>query len=79
MKIVRKVDRRSGDTLALWLNDGRVMGWWELVGGTTADDEIQRYPVYAGWTMSEEDAKAYLGTTLAALRDELTEEGKDGE
>lgn len=77
-KIVRKVDPFHSETLAVWINrNGDLMGWYEYPGGSTADEEIEQYPEYAGWTMGDEDAKR-CGTTLAALRDELTEEGKDG-
>jgi len=75
-RIVRKVDAISGDTLAVWINDDdRLMGWWEFDGASTADEEIARYPVYAGWTMTPDDARNLLGTTLAALRAELEGEG----
>ena len=76
MKIVRKVDAISGDTLAVWINgDDRLMGWWEFDGAPTADEEIEKTPVYAGWSMTPEDARKLLGTTLAALRAELEGEG----
>jgi hypothetical protein len=75
VKIVRKADRTSGDTLAVWIgNDDRLMAWWEFDGSSTADEEIARYPVYAGWTIGPREANR-IGTTLAALRAELEGEG----
>ena len=75
MKIVRKVDRRSGDTLAAWIGaSDRICGWWEFDGGTTADEEIARYGDTAGWPIDPKEANR-VGTTLAALRAELEGEG----
>ena len=70
-KIVRKVDAISGDTLAVWINgDDRLMGWWEFEGAPTAEEEIEKTLVYAGWSLTPDDARK-LDTTLAALRAEL--------
>lgn len=70
MKIVRKVDI-NGDTIAFWLDEeDTIRGWWWFNGQT--DDAIEAAPAGSGWMATESDA-AWCGTTLSALRDELTE------
>lgn len=78
-KIVRKVSSDDATTLAVWFGPNeQLRGWWEFNDATTANDEIARYGDRAGWRVDCHEAES-CGTTLAALRDELTEEGKDGE
>ena len=72
-KIVRKVNSQ-GHTIAMWLDrEGGVRGWGELDHYDPADKRIADHGVErGGWRISEETAED-CGTTLAALRDELTE------
>lgn len=78
-KIVRKVDQTSGYKVAVWLNpDDRLVAWAEFDGASTADEEIERRAERAGWFLSDADVRRFFGTTLSALRAELTEEGEDG-
>lgn len=74
-KIVRKVGFDGYDpdqTCGIWLRDGDLFGWWESKGDFTPEEAAVEGE---GWPVTDQ-AAWYLGTTLAALRAELTEEGE---
>lgn len=69
-KIVRK-ELSGGHRCTYWLApNGAVMAWCEVPGGLLADHARESG---WGWPAKESNAERN-GTTLAALRDELTEE-----
>ena len=73
-RIVRKTDA-EGYGFACWLNaKGELRGWYITPTSDSSETEA-RHP-NGGWPPSSRLAHVYR-TTLAALRDELTEEGKD--
>lgn len=71
-KIVRKVNATVGLACGFWMRDGAVRHWWDA--GILSPEEASEMRL--GWESDEGSARV-CGTTLAALRAELTEEGED--